>query len=241
MNPTDNCRHIDLRVHLYSGIFCSVKTLTKKRPLTIVALGNSITQAVEQPDNLRWTSLLGTQFARELPDPSVKIINAGVGGNTSREGLLRIDTDVLSHRPDIVLVEFGGNDATYEENRHVNHEEYWDNLDLMRRKIVEEAKARMVLLTFTPVINAWHACCQYEYYLVRGGQDAFIETYRVITRAFAREKGVPLIPIDLALRQAMSTGGNEKIILPDGVHLTADGNGVVARSVFEGLQSVLSS
>jgi lysophospholipase L1-like esterase len=218
-----------------------MKTLTHKRSLTIVAFGNSITQAVEQPENLRWPALLGIQFARELPGQSVKVINAGVGGNTSREGLLRIDADVLIHRPDLVLVEFGGNDATYEEHRHVNHEEYWDNLELLRRKIIDESKARMVLLTFTPVINAWHACCQYEYYLSRGGQDAFIETYRVITRAFAREKGVPLIPIDLALRQAMSAGGNEKVILPDGVHLTADGNDVVARTVFEGLQTVLGS
>jgi lysophospholipase L1-like esterase len=41
----------------------------KTPSLTIVAFGNSITQAVEQPENLRWVSRLGARFARKRVTP----------------------------------------------------------------------------------------------------------------------------------------------------------------------------
>ncbi|MFA5276193.1 MAG: GDSL-type esterase/lipase family protein [Candidatus Omnitrophota bacterium] len=38
------------------------------------------------------------------------VINAGVSGDTSTEGLERLDSDVLQKDPYLVLIEFGGND-----------------------------------------------------------------------------------------------------------------------------------
>ena len=201
-------------------------------PHTLVAFGDSITQAVQQPENLRWVALLNDLLKEAWKAPSLRIINAGVGGNTSREGLARLDPDVLCHHPDLVLVEFGGNDATFEEHRHVSQAEYRTNLETMRRALVDQAKGEMVILTFPPVIDAWHANGRHEYYTCRGGQDAFIETYRAVSRDFAREHGLRLVDIDRALRNAMIVEGPERYILQDGVHLTADGNAVVARAIF---------
>lgn len=56
------------------------------------------------------------------------MINSGVGGNTSREALDRIGKDVLVYRPDLVMVEFGGNDATPDPNREVSPDEFEENL-----------------------------------------------------------------------------------------------------------------
>ena len=41
---------------------------------------------------------------------SLPVINAGIDGDTSTEGLKRIDSDVLDRDPFLVIVEFGGND-----------------------------------------------------------------------------------------------------------------------------------
>ena len=43
----------------------------------------------------------------------VTVINAGIGGHQSVQGLERLEKDVLAHTPDLVLVLFGGNDANY--------------------------------------------------------------------------------------------------------------------------------
>jgi len=39
-----------------------------------------------------------------------EVINSGIDGDTSQEGLKRVDTDVLDRKPFLVIIEFGGND-----------------------------------------------------------------------------------------------------------------------------------
>jgi lysophospholipase L1-like esterase len=41
---------------------------------------------------------------------TIEVINAGVSGHTSTQGLARVDQDVLSRKPQIVIIEFGAND-----------------------------------------------------------------------------------------------------------------------------------
>ena len=41
----------------------------------------------------------------------VEIVNRGIPGNTTAQGLARLDKDVLSLKPSLVIVELGGNDA----------------------------------------------------------------------------------------------------------------------------------
>lgn len=202
--------------------------------LIIVAFGDSITEAAQVPEEQRWPHLLAEMLRESLPSREITVANAGVGGNTSREGLARLERDVLTHQPDLVLVEFGGNDATCEPERHVPLEEFTANLQAMRDRLPRETA--MVLLTFPPVIDDWHCWKGHPFYEERGGQDIFIETYREETRRFAGNYNLPLIDIDRALRRACADAGTEKFILPDGVHLTVDGNRIVAEEVSRVLQ-----
>ena len=98
------------------------------KALTIVAFGDSITQAKEVAPEKRWPELLRAALQARMPGRGFAVVNAGVGGNTSREGLARIERDVLAHRPDWVLVEFGGNDATHDPARHVPPDEFAANM-----------------------------------------------------------------------------------------------------------------
>ena len=199
---------------------------------TIVGLGDSITLAGRQPEEKGWMHVLGKLLQQQFPEYDFSLINSGEGGNTSREGLARISEDVLSHTPDYVLVEFGGNDAMPDPNRHVSPEEFSDNLSSIKNQIMRGTNARIVMLTFPPVIDEWHACGQHEFYKQWGGLDAFVEEYRRLTRDFSREEGCPLADIDRALRKAIDRNGAETYILPDGVHLTAEANRVVAQEVY---------
>ena len=55
-----------------------------------------------------------TEMARQvnsLGKTAVLVQNAGVNGNTTRLALERLSYDVLSHKPDVVYVQFGMNDA----------------------------------------------------------------------------------------------------------------------------------
>ena len=45
------------------------------------------------------------------PAAAVSVLNAGVSGGNAGHGLARLERDVLSHRPDLVIVNFGLNDS----------------------------------------------------------------------------------------------------------------------------------
>lgn len=69
---------------------------------TIVVLGDSIAAGVGSGPGQAYPELLAARFGTE-------VINAGVSGNTSADGLARIDK-VLAENPWMVIIELGGND-----------------------------------------------------------------------------------------------------------------------------------
>ncbi len=80
-------------------------TITNAPPrnLTIVAFGDSLTEGAGASRGNDYPS----QLSRRL---GVEIINRGVGGNTTAQALERLERDVLSLNPGIVIVILGGND-----------------------------------------------------------------------------------------------------------------------------------
>ncbi len=204
-------------------------------PIVIVALGDSITKASRQPEERKWTTLLEKLLTDTMPGRRIKVINSGVGGNTSREGLARINHDVLAHTPHIVLVEFGGNDATQDTSRHVTLEEFRSNLEKIRSAIQKDSSAQVVMLTFPPVVDEWHAWRSNSFFVAHGGADKYVEGYREATRNFAECHGFLLCDIDRALRSEIKRTETKDVILPDGVHLTERGNSIVAHAIAQRL------
>ena len=211
-----------------------------KQPITIVAFGDSITEAGHQAPAARWPAILSKKLQERFPDCVIEVINAGVGGNTSREGLQRIEADVLRHAPQFVLFEFG-NDATFEPARHVDFAEFTANLEQIKNRVAQRNNGRVIPLTFTPVVDGWHKFSEHEFYRQKGGADVFQERYRQLTRQFAQTHGLPLADIDKALREEMARHGPGECIRPDGVHLTARGNQLVADCVFAVMSAELET
>ena len=198
--------------------------------MTLVVFGDSITQAVEQKPDDRWPEILGRALAERFTTADIRVVNAGVGGNTSREGLARIERDVLRHRPRWVTFEFG-NDATHEPDRHVSPEEFEENLDRIIQRVSDEAGGLAIPMTFPPIVDAWHASRHQPFYNAHGGMDRYQDLYREATRRVAHAHGLPLVDLDRMLRKEMGERGPASCILPDGVHLTVHGNACVARAV----------
>jgi acyl-CoA thioesterase-1 len=69
----------------------------------VVFFGDSITQGYGIRAEESFPSLVAGALG-------VPFVNAGVPGDTMSAGLLRLERDVLPHRPRLVVVEFGGND-----------------------------------------------------------------------------------------------------------------------------------
>lgn len=78
---------------------------------TILVMGDSLSAGYNLPPGTSFPSKL--QIWLNNNGHTVKVINAGVSGDTSAGGLARLDWALagISNPPDLVIVEFGGNDA----------------------------------------------------------------------------------------------------------------------------------
>jgi acyl-CoA thioesterase-1 len=77
---------------------------------TVVFLGDSITHGHRLPGSAAFPHRLGQALG-------VQTINAGISGDTTDGGLRRIEQDVLAHRPGVVVVGLGVNDAFGQQPR----------------------------------------------------------------------------------------------------------------------------
>ncbi|MBV9497318.1 MAG: arylesterase [Acidobacteria bacterium] len=109
----------------------------------IIAFGDSLTYGYGAQPGEDWPSRLSAALGKP-------IVNAGVNGDTTTSALARLDADVLSQDPRIVIVGLGGNDflsntspATTEANLR----------EIVRR--IQAARGIVVLLSFKfPSFNA---------------------------------------------------------------------------------------
>ena len=121
----------------------------------IVFFGDSITRQGFYEGYLQ----LHTDLTR--PGSGVKILNAGVSGDTAEGGLVRFDWDLKPFRPDRVFMMFGMNDVDvklYEgekptpalaAKRKAQIEKYEKNLRKLAKRIIDEGW-ELVLMTPTP-------------------------------------------------------------------------------------------
>jgi acyl-CoA thioesterase-1 len=77
-------------------------------PVRILALGTSLTQGYGVPPGEDFTAVLEARL--NAAGEQVRLINAGVSGDTSAGGLARLDWSLADH-PDAAIVELGSNDA----------------------------------------------------------------------------------------------------------------------------------
>ena len=180
-------------------------------PRRIVVLGDSL--AVSPSKSSAFPALL--QERLDGANPGWTVSNEGVGGDTTADGLRRLD-DVLSADTRILVLELGANDGL----RGVSIATIEANL----AAIIERARARGVTMLLcgmeTPPLHGW------EY---------TVEYHRVFPRLAARYQ-LPLVPFLLdgvALNPELNGG--------DGVHPNAAGARRIADTVWPYLQPLVMS
>ena len=169
----------------------------------ILALGDSLTAGFglsrEQAFPVRLQARLAAQGV------ATTVINGGVSGDTTADGLARLDWALADH-PDIVLVELGANDAL----RGIDPKLTYANLD----KVVARLKAsgaRVMLLGMLAPAN-W-------------GRD-YQRDFDAIYPKLAEKYQVPLYPFFL---EGVAT--DPALNQPDGLHPNAQGVEIIADKI----------
>jgi acyl-CoA thioesterase I len=143
------------------------------------------------------------------------VINQGVSGDTTEGGVARIDA-ALSLKPEIVVLELGGNDGL----RGLPLETTRDNLNTMIVAF-QKAGAKVVLAGMTLPPNY--------------GPD-YIHKFEQIYRDLAAEHKTVLIPFLLA----DIVTSDLRYIQHDGIHPTAEGCEIVSGTVLRAVKPLLT-
>ncbi len=172
------------------------------RPL-LVCFGDSLTAGAGVDPDEAYPAYLQQRLDREGFD--YKVVNAGVSGNTTKDGLDRLE-EVVGLHAEIVVVEFGGNDGL----RGLSTTQAQHNLDTMVRVLkASGAKVAMAGITLP---------AQY------GGP--YVQSFNAMFPTVATRYHVPLLPF--VLQDVYGIPGD---IQEDGIHATAKGNQQVAINI----------
>ena len=193
---------------------------------TIVFLGDSITQQGAGPTG--YVTVFREAIEKARPNSGIKVIGAGIGGHKVPDLEARLDKDVLSHKPNVVVIYIGINDVWHSKNgRGTPVEKYDAGLrNLIKR--CTDAGARVILST-PSVIGEKHDGSN--------ELDKMLSEYADISRKVAAETSTTLLDLHAAfmgyLKEYNVAGQEKGVLTTDGVHLNDAGNRFVAVRMLE--------
>lgn len=153
----------------------SVAKLKAGGDFKLVAYGDSITAGGDatRPEWIFWNRWAESLQAKH-PSARIKAVNGATGGDSSVQGLQRLQVKVLAEKPDLVLVGFGMNDHN---KGGVPLPQFMANLKEIIARIRSETGAEVVLFSAFPPNPEWRH------------SSHRMEAYAGATEVVARETG----------------------------------------------------
>lgn len=177
----------------------------------IVAFGDSLTAGFNVDPGESYPDYL--QQLLEARGYRYRVVNAGIGGDTTGGGLDRVDS-IIAMRPAMVILELGGNDGL----RGLPLEHTRANLEAILEKLAASGAVTVLAgMTLPPNYG-----------------PEYIAAFEKIYRDLARRRRLPFIPFLLE-----GVAGRPELMQRDGIHPTAEGNRRVAEVVFQAIEPLL--
>jgi acyl-CoA thioesterase I len=200
---------------LFVAFFLSLAAtlLPAAPPKLVVCYGDSITAGYGLAPGQAYTDALQSSLLTQ--GLHAKILNRGTSGATTKDAVAGLQS-ILALHPDVVVVEFGGNDGLrglpLDGTRH--------NLDQVLTAL-EAAHVKILLAGITLPPNY--------------GPD-YIRQFEEIFRSLAAKHHTAFVP--MLYKDLVHVPGT---IQPDGIHPTAKGSQIIARTLLPALKQLLGA
>ena len=178
----------------------------------LLVLGDSISAGYGLPAGKGWVALLEARLA--TGGYRYSVVNGSISGDTTAGGSARLPALLEKHKPAIVVIELGGNDALRGGNLAATRA----NLENMVTA-AQAAKARVMIVGMQMPSNYG---------------PVYVKEFSALFSDVAKAKRVPLVP-------AFFAGFGEDLTLfqPDRIHPTAEAQTKLLDNVWPTLQPLL--
>ncbi len=208
---------------------CISLSCMSDKKIKVVFFGDSITQAAVLPHGF---IALDNKILNNGTAPGYELIGAGISGNKVYDLFLRMDEDVISQSPDIVVIWVGVNDIWH---KRMGTGTDADKFEKFYLALVGKFKAAHIkIIACTPATIGEKYDCTNE-------QDEDLDKYSDIIRKIAADQKLTLVDMRRKFmeyeKQHNRENLDEGILTADGVHLNEAGNRFAAELMAGGIRN----
>ncbi|MDP2412676.1 SGNH/GDSL hydrolase family protein [Daejeonella sp.] len=206
-------------------LMCSMQI---QKPVKVIFFGDSITRAGVNPGG--YITLM-QEALRGKTNPEYELIGAGIGGNKVYDLFLRFEDDVLSKKPDVVVMYVGVNDVWHKQSSQTGTDP--DKFIAFYTAMIEKLQAAGIrVIVCTPAAIG-------ERTDFSNAQDGDLNRYSNIIRELAQKYSCGLVDLRKAFLDYNLKNNPENkesgILTTDRVHLNPAGNKLVADLMIKAL------
>ncbi|WP_278357713.1 arylesterase [Acinetobacter sp.] len=180
---------------------------------TIMILGDSLSAGYGIQPQQGWVNLLQKRLEQQYPKQH-KVVNASVSGETTSGALARLPKLLQTHRPDLVVIELGGNDGLRGQPPQMIQK----NLASLIQKS-QKAKAKVVIFGIKMPPNYGQAYSK-----------AFENNYKVVSQQYK----VKLLPFFM-----QGVAGNKTLMQKDLIHPNAKAQTILLNNAYPYIKGAL--
>ena len=200
--------------------------------LKVIFFGDSITEAGIKPGG--YISLLDSIAKKNSSKHSFEFVGRGIGGNKVYDLLFRLEDDVISQKPDVVVIYIGINDVWHKSLAGTGTDT--DRFERFYQEIINQLKEKKIkVILCTPTVIG-------EKTDYSNPQYGDLNAYAHIVRSLATKNNLQLIDLrkDFLAYNLKNNPANAPsgILTSDRVHLNSAGNLLVAQSIWKVLANL---
>lgn len=180
---------------------------------TIMIVGDSLSAGYGIQPQQGWVHLLQKRLEQQYPKQH-KVVNASVSGETTSGALARLPKLLQTHRPDVVVIELGGNDGLRGQPPQMIQKNLANLIQLSQK-----AKAKVVIFGMKMPPNYGSAYSK-----------AFENNYKVVSQQYK----VKLLPFFME-----GVAGNKQLMQKDLIHPNAKAQPILLNNAYPYIKGAL--
>jgi lysophospholipase L1-like esterase len=209
-------------------LICISLSFMPDKKIKVIFFGDSITEAGVRPGGF---ITIDDSLLNPPGSAAYQLIGAGISGNKVYDLYLRLEDDVISHSPDIVVVWIGVNDVWHKKMGTGTDADKFERFYLALIKKFKATGIRIIVCTPATIG---------EKYDNTNEQDGDLNKYANIIRKIAAEQQLTLVDMRKEFEdyeKIHNTANVDRgLLTADGVHLNETGNQFVAKLMAEGIR-----
>ncbi len=202
------------KLHIYVFLLLTFVTnvvLAQTAPSKILIMGDSLSAGYGIDIQQGWVNLLAAELEKSH---DIKMINASVSGETSSGGKARLPALLEEHKPDIVVLELGGNDGLRGQPLKLLENNLQSMID------TSKASGAIVILVGMQIPPNYGS--------------RYSNQFKSLYVSLAEKNQTGLIPFLLE-----GIGGRTELMQRDGIHPTSEAQPLIVNNVLPEIKKVL--